>query len=397
MAHIAIVETYPYEAVWGGEAAYLDRIRQFLASRGHEVESFVTDIARGRASPLVRLRSASAGDHRWTVRRAMPLGGGRFLSFRLSLFVRAVARSLGLRPRTEGTMRDDELAWLIDRLATARPDIVVLAFGASRLTRAVAAAGRGIVALPGFFSERVVRLGGVDGPRARAMRDPEMDSLTAATIAGLNNSADLEYYRSSTGANNGALVGMGFPRRRQAPPSDEPIVLFVGARTKPNVEALRWFVDGCWPAVLAGAPGARLRIVGSAGLAFPNGSLPRAETVGFVDDLAEEYARAQLVIAPLLVGTNGIKTKIVEALAHGRPLVTTSIGIDPADRGQFDEAVEVADDPGGFAAAIVRVLTDAPLRLARTTAAGRQFERHFCEDVAYAPLIRVLAPLERRG
>lgn len=394
MARIAIVETYPYEAAWGGEAVYIDRIRQFLVDRGHEVESIITDVSRGRASPFVRLRSGAAGRQRWVVRRALRCGEGRFLSCEPILFLRAAGSALGIRSSRDGRSGEGERRWLLDRLSRTGPDVVILTFGAARFSRDVAGADRLIVAIRGFFSERVMRLDEAGASIARSAVAAETEDLSAATLACLNNASDLDHYRSTTGAANGALIGMGFPRRRRAAPGTEPVLLFVGARTKPNIQALRWFFDHCWTRVVAAVPASRLRVVGTVAGAFGEAGLPNVELVGFSDDLDAEYGLAQLVIAPLLVGTNGVKTKIAEALAYGRPLVSTSIGVDPADPGQFGDAVEVADEPGAFAAAVIRLLTDAPLRRARSAAAEEQFERHFCEEVAYGPLIRMLAPLE---
>lgn len=103
--------------------------------------------------------------------------------------------------------------------------------------------------------------------------------------------------------------------------SGRPVVLMVGnyeyAATREGAYALR---DRVAPAVLARRPEAVFRFVG---LGLPAGfSRPGVEASGFVDDLAAEYRRAAVVVAPIARG-GGIRIKVVEALAMGRFLVAT--------------------------------------------------------------------------
>src|SRR5262249_33676694 len=89
-----------------------------------------------------------------------------------------------------------------------------------------------------------------------------------------------------------------------------------------------------------------------------------------VDD---EYRRSWAVVAPFINGSSGVKTKIAEALSFGRPVATTSIGVDPGHSDQFGDAVVVADDPHAFAANLLDIMLDEPARHARPRAGGRRF------------------------
>ena len=106
-----------------------------------------------------------------------------------------------------------------------------------------------------------------------------------------------------------------------------PVALFVGAVNPPNVDALDWLLAEIWPLVRGARPDARLRVVGRvaerAGVPWPEG----AEAVGFVDDLAPEYAGAAVVLAPIRFGS-GVKIKLVEGLAQGLPGVATPAGAE---------------------------------------------------------------------
>ena len=394
MARVAIVESYPYEAVWGGDAVYLDRIRTYLTDQRHSVLSYVTDIARGRTNPLLKLRSKAGARNDWIVRNAIAQGGGRFLAYDTRLLRRALTRMPGRRAPQEFGIGQGEQAWLIAQLERARPDLILLAFGACAFASAVAHIAP-VLAAKGFFSDRRIRLG--EPPAAPPVPDSEtLRQLQHADCATFNNLQDLQHYRDLTGATNGALLGMSFRPKAQPPADGVPIILFVGVRTKPNIESMQWFIDGIWPLVRKAVPLASLRLVGTIGASFAHRTAERIEIAGFADDLDAEYRRAQIVIAPLVSGSSGVKTKVAEALSYGRPLVTTSLGVDPIQPDQFADAVDVSDDPELYAAALVDLLTNEKLRRAREAQAKIQFERHFSEAAAYGALDAMLSRVDGR-
>lgn len=378
MAHVAIIETYPYEAVWGGDAVYLDGIRAYLTRCGHRVDSFVTDMTRGRSNPTMRLPCPTSGRHRWRVRRAVQLGEGQFCSLDPRLLGKALRRLPGGRAPIELETGDVEVDWVVDQFERTPPDLAILAFGACTMSAAVRGLGIEVLALKGFFSDRRIRLG-------EKMPTPMVDralleALGEATRVGFNNRHDLAHYAELSSLTNGVVVGMGFPERPQPQPDGLPTLIFVGARTRPNVESLRWFLDQVWPAVRTERPDARLRVVGSITAAFPDDLRAGVSFLGFVDRLDAEYRGAALAIAPLVSGSSGIKTKIAEALSFARPVVTTSLGVEPDWPDQYGDAVVVADDPDAFAEAVVALLDDPAARVA---AAAVEYHRHFAEGAAY--------------
>jgi glycosyltransferase involved in cell wall biosynthesis len=91
----------------------------------------------------------------------------------------------------------------------------------------------------------------------------------------------------------------------------------------PNLQGLRWFIDQVLPALAAAIPGVELQIVGRHPADFGADFSGPVRIQGFVDDLAIEYDRATLVIAPIMSG-GGTQIKVIEALAHGRPLVASA-------------------------------------------------------------------------
>jgi len=394
MARVAIVETYPYEAVWGGDAVYLDRIRTYLADQGHSVLSYITDITRGRTNPLLRLRSRAGARNVWIVRNAIAQGAGRFVGYDTRLLKRVLTRMPGRRAPQEFGVSPGEQAWLTAQLENALPDLILLAFGACAFASAVAHIAP-VLSAKGFFSDRRIRLG--EPIPAPPIHDAEtLRQLQHADCATFNNLQDLQHYRDLTGATNGALLGMSFRPKAQQPADSAPTVLFVGVRTKPNIESMQWFVDEIWPLVRKAVPSASLRLVGTIGTAFAHRAAERIEIAGFADDLDAEYRRARIVIAPLVSGSSGVKTKVSEALSYGRPLVTTSLGVDPVAPDQFADAVDVADDAESYAAAVIALLTNSALRRIRKAQAKIQFERNFSEAAAYVALDDMLRRVATR-
>ncbi len=157
-----------------------------------------------------------------------------------------------------------------------------------------------------------------------------------------------------------------------------PQVVFVGFLPHtPNEEGLHWFVEKVWPRVLREEPDARLTVIGAGasnamlGLMHDSG----VEYRGFVEDLRSVYAQSRVYIAPIFTG-GGIRTKIVEAMAAGVPVVSTSFG--PLGIGtQEGEHLLVSDTPDGFAAHVLRLLRDDSL-LRRLRRRGRSFvESHY--------------------
>ena len=90
----------------------------------------------------------------------------------------------------------------------------------------------------------------------------------------------------------------------------------------------------------------------------------------FVDDIDRCYKEAEVFVAPILTG-GGIIVKILDALAAGTPVVTTSYGNEGIGA-EAGRDLLVADDPAGFAGAVVRLLTDQKFA-GQISESGRKF------------------------
>jgi glycosyltransferase involved in cell wall biosynthesis len=154
-------------------------------------------------------------------------------------------------------------------------------------------------------------------------------------------------------------VDCGEFRPGASPPAGETDLVFVGHfGHPPNVDAVRFLLRDVVPRL--GRP-VRVRIVGRGvtpevvALARP-GSV---EVTGAVDDVRPHLAAAAVFAAPVRFGT-GMRGKVLDALAAGRPVVTTSVGAEGLDAVSGRHLL-VADGAEAFAASLRRVLDDPGL------------------------------------
>jgi polysaccharide biosynthesis protein PslH len=144
------------------------------------------------------------------------------------------------------------------------------------------------------------------------------------------------------------------PPDRIAPARVHDLVFVGNLSYAPNVEAARWLCEQVRPLL----PEVSIALVGS-GPSPAVGALARLPGVTVAADVAAVapwYAAAKVAVVPLWTA-GGTRTKIVEALMHGRPVVSTTIGAEGLLPGS-QAGVVVADTPPAFAAACRGLLED---------------------------------------
>jgi glycosyltransferase involved in cell wall biosynthesis len=169
------------------------------------------------------------------------------------------------------------------------------------------------------------------------------------------------------------------PAEEEAVPPAAPRVLFTGTMSyPPNHQGIRWFADEVWPAIRAAVPDAELDVVGREPPAAVRALDDRdGITVhGFVPSMAPFFARSHVVVVPILTGA-GIRVKIVEAMAGGRPIVSTTLGWEGLPHVQPGRHLIVADAPDAFAREVVELLADAARRRAMSADARALAEREY--------------------
>ena len=181
------------------------------------------------------------------------------------------------------------------------------------------------------------------------------------------NAADVEYYQ---------------PRPTDPAPDGRTVVYFGLLSTIPNIDGVVHFAQDIWPRIAEAAPQARCKIIGGR----PPPSLlalagPRVKLTGFVSDLRPHLAAAAAVVVPLRLG-GGTRLKIVEAMAMGKAIVSTTLGAEGIEAVPGRDLL-VEDQPAAFAKAVHRLLAEPGLA-ARIGQSARQLavERYGWSEAA---------------
>jgi polysaccharide biosynthesis protein PslH len=161
----------------------------------------------------------------------------------------------------------------------------------------------------------------------------------------------------------------------QQTPNEEIVpgrVVFLGPTYMfPNLDAVEFFLSSAWPAIKQNCPHATLDVIGKnrQGDKERFESHPGVTVHGYVPDIRPYFARAECSVVPLRVG-GGTRLKVLDAWSMGKPVISTSIGCEGLDTVD-GENILIRDNPGKFASAVVRLLSDDALRN-RLRHAGRR-------------------------
>jgi glycosyltransferase involved in cell wall biosynthesis len=190
--------------------------------------------------------------------------------------------------------------------------------------------------------------GWVDGCTLTSARDEELlrRELPTVDTAVVPNAVDVDFFRPS-------------PNGGQTDPMT--LVFFGAMNYHPNTDGLLFFLGDILPRLKARYPGLKVQMVGQQP---PPEIEARAgdgvELTGLVDDVRPYIERATVIIAPLRIG-GGTRFKILEAMAMGKAVVSTTIGAEGIDVHHGSDIL-LADEPEAFAGQVARLLDDAALR-----------------------------------
>jgi glycosyltransferase involved in cell wall biosynthesis len=349
-------------APWTGGAGYLVRQKMFL-----EALTRFADVTA--ALFKITPEEAEAGVERMGCAAVVPLPVPKLT--RESRGQRLINDALRSTPRM---LRGRETQPAVDAIEALRPD----GFDAVFVYRIDTASWSGLLGRPGLLldiddpehartARRIEKLAQTPDRRSRRdlrkLRRFEQRAAAWARTAFVCQAADAERFPE--------------PRPEVAPnaveaPDECPTyapkpntLLFVGNLDadleNPNVEGLLWFVDQVWPRIREQRPEAVLQIGGNASAVVRQRleGVEGLEQLGFVDDMAATVRGAAVNLAPIRFGT-GTRIKVLDALAQGGAVVSTTLGCEGLDvvDGQH---VRLADGPSAFAAACVELLDDPEL------------------------------------
>ncbi len=172
------------------------------------------------------------------------------------------------------------------------------------------------------------------------------------------------------------VIPIAVDAEREAPIARQPgargILSLATMMWPPNVDGVLWFASSIYPLIKRQVEGVHFFVVGQRPVPEVR-ALPAQdatiEVTGYVPDPAPYIAGSACLIVPLRSG-GGMRVKILEALARGIPVVSTTIGYEGIDLIPGEHLL-VGDTPEEFAAAVTQLLTDPELG-GRIAAAGRR-------------------------
>jgi polysaccharide biosynthesis protein PslH len=178
--------------------------------------------------------------------------------------------------------------------------------------------------------------------------------------------------------------GIALPAALDARAEEPGTIVFAGNFTHPpNVDAARWLAEALLPTLRARGGGAKLVLVGAAMpadvRALASGDIELRPDAPRIED---ELARAAVVVAPVRTG-GGMRMKVLQALAAGKAVVTTTRGAEGIELAT-PAPLLVADEVGDTAAAVAGLLADPRARTelgtrARAYAARRHSPEAYAE------------------
>jgi len=214
------------------------------------------------------------------------------------------------------------------------------------------------------------------------MRSDVTTVVSQAEAAVLSTQAPAARVELLSNLHEVAGTGLPFAQRHD-------LVFVGGFRHPPNADAVRWFCREVLPLVRARLPEVRLHCIGMdppADIQALDGS-NGVQVHGHVPDLAPYMEGCRLAIAPLRVGA-GVKGKVNLSMAHGQPVVATSLAVEGM---HLRDGVDVllADSAQDFAAAILRLYGDAELWTRLSANGHDNVARHFSADAARDAVRRI--------
>jgi glycosyltransferase involved in cell wall biosynthesis len=149
-----------------------------------------------------------------------------------------------------------------------------------------------------------------------------------------------------------------------------------------NRDAILHFCTSVWPLVRDANPGMRLTIIGSGApphLTEIAKNDRRIELLGYVDDVRPYFARAMAVVCPIRDG-GGTRVKILDAMAMGMPIVSTTIGCEGIDVVPGADLL-IADTPSEFVEKIRELCANETLRATLGARARAKAEEIYSWDI----------------
>jgi len=179
-----------------------------------------------------------------------------------------------------------------------------------------------------------------------------------------------------------------------SPPCPSSVITFVGSMDyPPNIDAVLWLAESVLPEVRRRLPNFTFRVVGSRAdprvLALAD--RPGVEVLGQVEDIRPHLAQSLALVVPLRSG-GGTRLKILQAMAMGRPVISTAVGAEGIELDSERHCL-LAETPEEWVNQVLRVQGDYQLAT-RLALAGRELvEKKYDWSICLSPLDRLYEQL----
>ncbi len=189
-----------------------------------------------------------------------------------------------------------------------------------------------------------------------------------------------------------AVLGNGLEFREFYPPAKPPApepaeYLFTGVMDyKPNVDAVIWFVQHCWPEIKRALPHARFTIAGMNPVSDIR-DLSKDTSIrvtGFVDDILPYFHAATAFVAPFRLA-RGVQNKVLQAVACQIPVVTTPMGAEGIGFAS-DATMAIAESATDFTAACIAISKNRAEALVRAEHALDSLKARYSWEQQLVPL-----------
>jgi len=144
----------------------------------------------------------------------------------------------------------------------------------------------------------------------------------------------------------------------------------------PNEEAVLWFINNVWDKVLAKVPQAKFYVIGRGmGDKILSLSKPNVVVIGKIQNAEKVYHHYSVMVVPLLSGS-GMRIKMIEGMAYGKPIVSTTIGAEGIAV-VVNKTCLLADNATDFANDVIEILNNEAKKKSLQSEARNFIEQHF--------------------
>ncbi len=199
---------------------------------------------------------------------------------------------------------------------------------------------------------------------ARRLKAYEMRTVHQVDGLVAISPVDMNFFKKNGYSQPGVTIPFGIDTESFKPKdqvANKNTVFHIGSMDwRPNQEGIKWFLEETWPLVIKHHPGLKFVLAGkSIPEAFYQYAGPTVSVVGEVPDAADFMNSHELMVVPLKSG-GGMRIKIIEGMAAGKAIVSTSIGAEGINC-RHNEHILLADTPEEMADAIVHCFKNREL------------------------------------